>query len=198
MTRFDSPRILRFTYVFLFDFAETDPLPPIPEGVNTIIGSLTNGSCAWSAFSAERVRYAVTIFRSGLFADSPIPDGGQRSGYFVPHAALRGDRSRPRKDKQVAVENDLGDFLASLGGECLGTGAAEPSTSDLPEVDPGYVPECAGAFEQANQVRSYFPDNRKEFLAYGVYLFAGSFDHESRFERPCFRGSCSQASGEGS
>ena len=88
------PMTLDLTTPFL-SFAEINPLPPVPEGLTTIIGLLRSGDFYWG--TPKRVRRIVVLHRSRFQPDLPIKEEEDESSMdgFVPcKAPVERERSR--------------------------------------------------------------------------------------------------------
>ena len=89
----------------------TNPLPPTPDGLYTIRYLLCDGLFFWATFTPKRVRRTAALHRSRFQSDLPVEEGEESSmDGFVPYEAPteRGG-SRTRKDKHIAVDDDVAD-----------------------------------------------------------------------------------------
>ncbi|KAF2610452.1 hypothetical protein F2Q70_00011737 [Brassica cretica] len=108
--RCSRPRV-----TFLEDLSLTNPLPPTPDGLYIVRDLLRGGPFFWATFTPKRVHRAVALHRSRFQPDLPVKEGAESSmDRFVPYEApAERERSRTRKDKHIAVDDDAAD------GECF-------------------------------------------------------------------------------
>ncbi|KAF3515273.1 hypothetical protein F2Q69_00006478 [Brassica cretica] len=92
-----------------------NPLPPTPDGLYIVRDLLRGGPFFWATFTPKRVHRAVALHRSRFQPDLPVKEGAESSmDRFVPYEApAERERSRTRKDKHIAVDDDAAD------GECF-------------------------------------------------------------------------------
>ena len=103
------------SYIPVSHFAVTNPLPPAPDGLTTIIGLLRSGEFYWALLTLKRVRRAVALHHFLFQPDLPVEEGDEPSmdGFVPCEAPIERERSRTRKDKHIAVEDD------EAGGGCF-------------------------------------------------------------------------------
>ncbi|KAF3584981.1 hypothetical protein F2Q69_00030362 [Brassica cretica] len=87
----------------------TNPLPPTPDGLRTVRYLLLSGSSFWALFTPKRVRRAVALHHFWFRPDLPVEEGAESSmdGFVLYVALAERERSRPRKDKHVIVDDDV-------------------------------------------------------------------------------------------
>ncbi|CAG7875772.1 unnamed protein product [Brassica rapa] len=84
---------------------------PVPEGLLTVRELLHGRPCFWAYFSPKRVCCAVALYRSQFQPDLPIEEGSESSmDGFIPYVPqTKRDRSKPRNDKHLMVDEDVVD-----------------------------------------------------------------------------------------
>ncbi|KAF3583458.1 hypothetical protein F2Q69_00028377 [Brassica cretica] len=89
----------------------------VPEGLLTVRELLRGRPCFWAEFSPKRVRRAVALYHSRLQPDLPTEEGSESSmDGFIPYVSqTKRDRSKPRKDKHLMVDEDVVDGQLSPG-----------------------------------------------------------------------------------
>uniref|UniRef100_A0A0D3CEN5 Uncharacterized protein n=1 Tax=Brassica oleracea var. oleracea TaxID=109376 RepID=A0A0D3CEN5_BRAOL len=123
--------------------------------------------CFWAGFSPKRVRRAVALYRSRFQPDLPTEEGSESSmDGFIPYVPrTKRDRSKPRKDKHLIVDEDvvdgqlspdniLKDYLDSQAG---GSSGEQFNLDGLFEFDfppteggPNEVPDFSKASRMVN------------------------------------------------
>ena len=98
-----------WSYVFVYFFAVTNPLPLTPDGLRTVRYLLLSGSSFWALFTPKRVRRAVALHLFWFRPDLPVEEGAESSmdGFVLYVAPAKRERSRPRKGKHVIVDDDV-------------------------------------------------------------------------------------------
>ncbi|KAF3508120.1 hypothetical protein F2Q69_00006592 [Brassica cretica] len=83
----------------------------VPEGLLTVRELLRGRPCFWADFSPKRVRRDVTLYRSRFQSDLRTEEGSESSmDGFIPYVPqTKKDRSKPRKDKHIMVDEDVFD-----------------------------------------------------------------------------------------
>ena len=83
----------------------------VPEGLLPVWELLRGRPCFWAEFSPKRVRRAVGLYHSRFQPDMPTKEGSESSmDGFVPYVPrTKRDRSKPRKDKHIMVDEDVVD-----------------------------------------------------------------------------------------
>ena len=83
----------------------------MPEGLLTVRELLHGRPCFWAYFSPKRVCCAVALYRSQFQPDLPIEEGSESSmDGFIPYVPqTKRDRSKPRNDKHLMVDEDVVD-----------------------------------------------------------------------------------------
>ncbi|KAF3493664.1 hypothetical protein DY000_02052823 [Brassica cretica] len=113
-----------------------------PDGV----GELRSGEFYWSSFTPKRVRHTVALHRPRFLSDLPVEEGKESSmKRFIPcEAPAEKRRSRTRKDKHIAVDEDTADgecFPEDILGDYLNRGEpidhGELLGSDVPAAEGG-------------------------------------------------------------
>ncbi|KAF3527521.1 hypothetical protein DY000_02039718 [Brassica cretica] len=81
----------------------------VPEGLLTVRELLHGLPCFWADFSPKRVRRAVALYRSRFQPDLSTEEGSESSmDGFIPYVPqTKRDRSKPRKDKHLMVDEDV-------------------------------------------------------------------------------------------
>ncbi|CDY23705.1 BnaC01g24160D [Brassica napus] len=81
----------------------------VPEGLLTVRELLRGLPCFWADFSPKRVRRAVALYRSRFQPDLSTEEGSESSmDGFIPYVPqTKRDRSKPRKDKHLMVDEDV-------------------------------------------------------------------------------------------
>ncbi|KAF3603745.1 hypothetical protein F2Q69_00035147 [Brassica cretica] len=81
----------------------------VPEGLLTVRELLRGLPCFWADFSPKRVRRAVALYRSRFQPDLSTEEGSESSmDGFIPYVPqTKRDRSKPRKDKHLLVDEDV-------------------------------------------------------------------------------------------
>ncbi|KAF3605047.1 hypothetical protein DY000_02047427 [Brassica cretica] len=83
----------------------------VPEGLLTVRELLRGRPCFWADFSPKRVRRAVALYCYRFQPDLPTLEGSESSmDGFIPYVPqTKRDRSKPRKDKHLMVDEDVVD-----------------------------------------------------------------------------------------
>ncbi|CDY61584.1 BnaCnng38090D [Brassica napus] len=100
-------RCLIFTGFFLVSVT----FYPVPEGSLTVRELLRGRPCFWADFSPKWICRSVTLYRSRFQTNLPTEGGSESSmDGFIPYVPrTKRDRSKPRKDKHLMVEEDVVD-----------------------------------------------------------------------------------------
>ncbi|KAF3566017.1 hypothetical protein DY000_02016617 [Brassica cretica] len=100
-------RCLIFTGFFLVSVT----FYPVPEGSLTVRELLRGRPCFWADFSPKWIRRSVTLYRSRFQTNLPTEGGSESSmDGFIPYVPwTKRDRSKPRKDKHLMVDEDVVD-----------------------------------------------------------------------------------------
>uniref|UniRef100_A0A0D3EAA4 Uncharacterized protein n=1 Tax=Brassica oleracea var. oleracea TaxID=109376 RepID=A0A0D3EAA4_BRAOL len=101
-------RCLIFTGFF---FLVSVTFYPVPEGSLTVRELLRGRPCFWADFSPKWIRRSVTLYRSRFQTNLPTEGGSESSmDGFIPYVPwAKRDRSKPRKDKHLMVDEDVVD-----------------------------------------------------------------------------------------
>ncbi|KAF3602317.1 hypothetical protein F2Q69_00035297 [Brassica cretica] len=143
------------SYVLVFHFADTNPLPPNLEVLRIARDLLRGGPSFWPMFTPKRVRRAVTLHHSRFQPDLPVEEGSESSmdGFVMCEVRARTEKSRSRKDKHVIIDDDVADgqcFLGNilrnyLNSEAGGSGGEQINLDGLLDFD--FPPAEGGSSE---------------------------------------------------
>nr|VDD50942.1 unnamed protein product [Brassica oleracea] len=127
----------------------------VPEGLLTVRELLRGRPCFWADFSPKRVRRAVALYRSRFQLDLSTEEGSESSmDGFIPYVPqTKRDRSKPRKDKHLMVDEDVVDGQLSpdnilkdyLDSQAVGSSVEQFNLDGLFEFD--FPPTDGGSNE---------------------------------------------------